>query len=781
MEEDQDKYLDEHIQLVKQEAFFMKRALENFNLKDALRHSANMIGELRTSLLSPRYYFDLYMQVFDELRVLEQHFFEEQRKGRRMKDLYESVQHAGNILPRLYLLVTVGSVYIKTHEAPAKDILHDLIEMVKGVQHPTRGLFLRYYLSKMTKDKLPDLNSEYEGEGGDVNDAINFIVQNLSEMNRLWIRLQHTSSHGDKQKREAERNQLRVTVGENIVRLSNLEGVNLEVYQENVLPRLIEIIIKSNKDVMSQQYLMDCIIQAFPDEYHLNNLETLLETTTRLQANVDIKSIFINLMDRLAEYASSPDTEIEEEFNREFDIFGMFKNNIDKIMAEQGQSFELKKLLELQVAFLRFSLKCYPTNLKYVNTILESVVGLLEERENAGTQFDQDSLKQIEKLLSYPLETLSLAILPMTQYPKLLNYLPFIMRKRVSNRIIQGVVKSRKKLDSLEVVEQLFKFISPLLKEEKDYVEGEDYEFEDEQQSLASVCHLVYNEDCTEYFSMLKFMYKQFSKGGVRRIKFTYPSMLIAVIRFGRFFSVAEEKGDVTIQMIFKMYPEITSQLGPHYPELTLNLYLECILSMNEIDTEREYQETAYDLATEAFMLFQDELSDSETKFAAIRLIVATLCRLTVFDEDNIDTLTANAAQYSAKLLKKPDQALAVTSCSHMFDTESIQEGKRVLECLKKALKISNNCMASPKNLILFVHILNRYLFYYAKGISSIKSDEINLLIDLIKDHISSIENEGNGEMIESAKQYFELTKADVEYRKENSESEIDYSAIVFE
>jgi len=51
-----------------------------------------------------------------------------------MADLYESVQHAGNIIPRLYLLITVGSAYVKTREAPVKLILRDLLDMVKGVQ-----------------------------------------------------------------------------------------------------------------------------------------------------------------------------------------------------------------------------------------------------------------------------------------------------------------------------------------------------------------------------------------------------------------------------------------------------------------------------------------------------------------------------------------------------------------------------------------------------------------------------------------------------------------------
>jgi vacuolar protein sorting-associated protein 35 len=41
-------------------------------------------------------------------------------------------------------------------EVSAKEVLKDLVELCSGVQHPTRGLFLRNYLSEMTKDKLPD-------------------------------------------------------------------------------------------------------------------------------------------------------------------------------------------------------------------------------------------------------------------------------------------------------------------------------------------------------------------------------------------------------------------------------------------------------------------------------------------------------------------------------------------------------------------------------------------------------------------------------------------------
>ncbi len=41
-------------------------------------------------------------------------------------------------------------------------------------------------------------------------------------MNRLWVRLAFVGGSKEKQKRDLERKELRVTVGENIIRLSNL-------------------------------------------------------------------------------------------------------------------------------------------------------------------------------------------------------------------------------------------------------------------------------------------------------------------------------------------------------------------------------------------------------------------------------------------------------------------------------------------------------------------------------------------------------------------------------
>lgn len=106
------------------------------------------------------------MGITDELRHLELYLLDEFQKGKKVADLYELVQYAGNIVPRLYLLITVGLVYIKSNTALRRDLLRDLVEMCRGVQHPLRGLFLRNYLLQCTRNVLPDVvEPEIESEG----------------------------------------------------------------------------------------------------------------------------------------------------------------------------------------------------------------------------------------------------------------------------------------------------------------------------------------------------------------------------------------------------------------------------------------------------------------------------------------------------------------------------------------------------------------------------------------------------------------------------------------
>ena len=233
-----------------------------------------MLSELRTSSLLPKYYYELYMALFDELRYLTNYLYEVHASGtHHLSNLYELVQYASHIVPRLYLMITVGSVFMRisnetadnctprsenaTKVAPVREIMTDMLEMSRGVQHPTRGLFLRYYLSGVTRDHLPD---SVEGVNGSINDSIDFILQNFIEMNKLWVRLQYQGHSKDKDRREQERKELRLLVGSNLVRLSQLEEISLETFQCIILPSLLEEIVGC-RDVIAQEYLFDVIIQ----------------------------------------------------------------------------------------------------------------------------------------------------------------------------------------------------------------------------------------------------------------------------------------------------------------------------------------------------------------------------------------------------------------------------------------------------------------------------------------------------------------------------------------
>ncbi|KAH9850574.1 vacuolar protein sorting-associated protein 35 [Lenzites betulinus] len=329
------KLLSESLATVKIQVQQMKRHLELDQLMDALKSASLMLAELRTSSLTPKQYYELYIAVFDALRHLSNYLYDAHVSGRHhLADLYELVQYAGNIVPRLYLMITVGSVYMSIPEAPVKEVMKDMLEMSRGVLHPIRGLFLRHYLSGQTRDHLPI--GDDQGPKGNLQDSINFVLTNFIEMNKLWVRLQHQGHSREREKREMERKELRILVGTNLVRLSQLDGVDLDMYQKLILPSILQQIVVC-KDVIAQEYLMEVVIQVFTDEFHLYTLGPFLSATAQLHPKVNIKQIVIALIDRLAAYAArEAENEDPEETKRQEEAAA-------KRLAERVQQARLRQ------------------------------------------------------------------------------------------------------------------------------------------------------------------------------------------------------------------------------------------------------------------------------------------------------------------------------------------------------------------------------------------------------------------------------------------------------
>ncbi|KAG6432027.1 hypothetical protein SASPL_103600 [Salvia splendens] len=776
--EDEEKWLAEGIAGIQHNAFYLHRALDSNNLREALKYSAQLLSELRTSRLSPHKYYELckvlHMRAFDELRRLEIFFKEEDRHGCPVIDLYELVQHAGNILPRLYLLCTVGSVYIKSKEAPAKDILRDLVEMCRAVQHPVRGLFLRSYLAQVSRDKLPDIGSEYEGEGDTVMDAVEFVLQNFIEMNKLWVRMQHQGifyeanvsfgdrdpelkpsfgvsglqgPHREKEKLEKERNELRDLVGKNLHVLSQIEGIDLEMYRDTVLPSVLEQIVNC-KDELAQYYLMDCIIQVFPDEYHLQTLETLLSACPQLQPTVDLKTVLSQLMERLSNYASL-NPELLPEF-LQVEAFSKLSNAIGKVMEAQVD-MPVVGAISLYVSLLTFTLRVHPDRLDYVDQVLGACVKILSGKPKLE---DSKATKQVVALLSAPLDKYDdiVTALTLSNYPRVMDHLDAGTNKVMAMVIIRSIMKNKSWVSTSDKVEVLFELIKGLIKDlegiSTDELDEED--FNEEQNSVACLMHMLYNDEPEEMLKIICTVWKHVMSGGPKRLPFTVPSLVFSALKLvrrlqGQDGDVGGEEVPATPKKIFQLLNQIIETLSVvPAPELALRLYLQCAEAANDCDLEP----VAYDFFTQAFVLYEEEVADSKAQVTAIHLIIGTLQRVNVFGVENRDTLTHKATGYSAKLLKKPDQCRAVYACSHLFwvdDQDGIKDGERVLLCLKRSLRIANAAQqmtnvtrGSSGPVTLFVEILNKYLYFFEKGNPQITASVIQGLIELIKTEMQS-------------------------------------------
>ena len=72
--------------------------------------------------------------------------------------------------------------------------------------------------------------------------------------------------------------------------------------QARVHPRVLEQVVGC-RDGLAQQYLMQCVIQGFPDDFHLGTLSPLLASLPQLQPGVRVHIILGSLLDRLARSA----------------------------------------------------------------------------------------------------------------------------------------------------------------------------------------------------------------------------------------------------------------------------------------------------------------------------------------------------------------------------------------------------------------------------------------------------------------------------------------------
>ena len=774
-EDDQDRILDQSLKVIQAQSYHIHTTIEKNNLRQCLKETFTMLNELRTNKLTPKNYYHLYTSVFDEMQHITNFFKEEIKRGRRIRDLYDSVQQSMYIIPRMYLLITSGSIYIENYPKSCREVIFDLLAVVKGVQNPIRGLFTRYYLLKSIKDKLPDKNNIYDNEGGNFDDTLKFIIQNLDEMNRLWIRLSMGVIGEEKKLREKDRNELKILIGENITRLASLEGLSNEIYQREVLPKILNIIIES-KDQLSQQYLMECIIHAFPDEFNISCLDSILNCTKKLVSSVDIKNLFIGLLEKLSKFVKNSDAAKEQILNNSNTIFSILKESFDNLIKEnckEGNNMDIVKVIESQCSFMKFIIiSCVSDNkLELVNYVLN----LSDEAiKSYGEKLDNSAIKSLTRLLSSPLES-ELSLFDLNQFPKLMNNLDFNSKNNLSLRIIESFVngKSNEKLDSVDKIKKLLNFIKPLLEDLPDSTQ-DDFQFEYDQYNVAKLIFVVNTNDPEILYNIYKEFQNVFINGGAKRKKITLPSLINAIINLCYSISIAydeknnnypqEKKNEFfndrinsidiskinsndnfydTMIKFYKLINDIIQSLNQEQPIISFKLYLQAALQVNSINSNKEkFEEACVSFINSAFGIYADNKYEGDYKYSLLNLLSGYLLYFNNLSKENIENFIKNIQSSAHSLFKRSDQCNSMIFVSQLYFS-LLKDYKSVIECLEKAKKFADLSMTNPQNLNLFVIILNKMIYYIENSDEMfIQSKFINDINEVIQSHIETLHNE---------------------------------------
>ena len=159
---------------------------------------------------------------------------------------------------------------------------------------------------------------------------------------------------------------------------------------------------------------------------------------------------------------------------------------------------------------------------------------------------------------------------------------------------------------------------------------------------------------------------------------------------------------------------------------IALKLYIQGALSSDKIDYENSATVT-YEFISKAISIYEEDIDESKEQVRVVHILIGTLQQLRRLTEENMDPLTSKCAVLASKLLKKQDQARAISKVAHMFwfsqyagEDSPRKDSQRVAECLRKALRVSSQCMDDLVQIQLFTQILNEFLFFYERGCSEV-------------------------------------------------------------
>ena len=791
----------------------MKNAIDRNDMRQVLKFSVDLISVLKTEFKTVSYYNQLFLKVYEELLPLKTYFLEEIKRGRRIKEFFEAVQQCITVLPRLYLMIIVGNIYIEESPNDKKEILDEIMKMANGVQHPLRGYFTRYFILKVLKNNFNDIEC---------------ILINLKEMNKLWIRIGHMK-HLLGSDVIKVRNELKDLIGENIIMLSNISNtpnINDNIYKNKILLPLLKIIIECG-DYISQQYLLLYIIDSFPDEFNIKCIDIIITSLSQMIEKVDIKEIFIKIMEKLGNFDSMEkikDLKTNELFEK---INGSIENIIEEFQNQGDNDNDVLKVIELEVSYLKFIINFgtyeeQNIKLKNINKIITKCYDLIN-KACGGRNLSEEGAKIVYNLLQIILES-PLSIFKCKNFPDLMNYLNDNYKSQLYLNILDSLTNKYNigMIDSKEKMESIIEFIRPMV-----YIDdnrGSEYLLD---KALNKICKLVYVPCCKDPFEEIEMlqMLKSLLVGSTkededeiknRKLYLYYYNYINALLLIG--YSINEaylnncgkndenknrkskihedfcnkyilDKFDINknetfwefYQILIKEIDNSITKLKLISTDLSFKLYLQCILLLNKIgnsfkeeekkdEFDKNYEENIIAFIEKILEMFTNSEINSKNKLEFLLNLIGNIYSLNLLSQESFVKITERIEKIGEKINKKNEQCIFLINFSKLFYNDINKDINKIIGLLNKAKKTAVYAMTNPENTILFIYILNEYLRY--DGIienfdQSAKTEEIIEIIEAINNYLMTLKSENNDkQIINKIENYYNKTLEFIKSKK---------------
>lgn len=783
MNDDQDIELENLFIKVKEVSVDIHTAINNNDLPLLLNKAYIMLSELRTSSLNPKYYNRLYNEVYDEMQFIQNFIKNSTYSGRKPKRLYEAAQQASFLIPRLFLQIVTGVVYIETEPRMCCDIMFDLIQMIKGVQHPIRGFFTRYFLLKTIKDVLPDKGNKYESSNISFEDSLSFLFENLEEMNTLWIRIASDAKHLNKpiQVTNKERLDVKHLLGENIIKIASMKGMTFDIYTKVVLPRMKDIIINC-KDSISQHFLLECLVTSFPIKYLLMSIEKIVDIIAQMVNEVDTKSLYILIMDKLLKYIKEEKISIDLSTS----IYSIIRTNVNSAIEKGG---EKAKMIELFLSYMKFTLHYCPVN-EIMNAIHHILICCLSTLTKNDVKLPKEGLKNLNAILVSLFEA-KIKMFHLEEFPKIMFNLNYNQRSALSLLIIDYIIKGIETLDTKEKLLHVISLIRTLIEDSPDADEFDEYQFEYEQSNVGRMIYMIKEKNPYQLFNLYVEMSKILAKGGFKRQRYTLPCLVNNIMllcykvsylynyknidsnqtRIHKDFIESIDISFITneedlIDLMRKGYcliNQLIAGLSNEYPKLALNLLLTVAINIHSIK-DNKLDDIIVSFLGSVLLLFKQGNFSPEVSTELLNHIMSSLSVFSSLDKNYLSVILSLIESYITETSNKEIQCNQYLILSYLYFSLFNDKDKIILY-LDKAVEVASQEESNNNKIFLFVSIINKVIYYIEKGINI---DKINGLTTQINNLLK--EEKSPDETIVS---YYNSTNELIKNKKESDKKEL--------